>query len=101
VTLPVVAATVVGLAAGVPFAVAFTAAARTRPEAPATAVGFVNGAAALVIVVGTPLLGLSFSAPGDGRIGFLVVAALWGSALLVLPDKRELAQARGPRARGY
>jgi MFS family permease len=101
VTLAVVAATVVGLAAGVPFAVAFTAAARTRPEAPATAVGFVNGAAALVIVVGTPLLGLSFSAPGDGRIGFLVVAALWGSALLVLPDKRELAHARGARARGH
>ena len=32
--------------------------------------------AAVTILVGTPLLGLTFSLPGDGRIGFAVVAAL-------------------------
>jgi hypothetical protein len=32
--------------------------------------------AAVTILVGTPLLGLSFSLPGDGRIGFVAVAAL-------------------------
>jgi hypothetical protein len=39
-------------------------------------VGFVNMIAAVTILVGTPLLGLTFSLPGDGRIGFLIVAAL-------------------------
>ena len=70
------AAAVVGIAAGVPFAPAFAGAARLRPDAPGAAVGFVNMVAAVTILVGTPLLGLSFSLPGDGRIGFLVVAAL-------------------------
>lgn len=70
------AAAVVGIAAGVPFASAFAGAARLRPDAPGAAVGFVNMIAAVTILVGTPLLGLSFSLPGEGRIGFLVVAAL-------------------------
>ena len=88
--LAVIGAGLVGLAAGIPFSPAFTGAARTRPEAPATAVGFVNGFAALTIVVGTPLLGLTFSLPGDGRLGFVVVAGLWAAALLALPSTREL-----------
>jgi MFS family permease len=79
VVLLVVVAAVLGLAAGVPFAMAFTGAAATRPEAPGAAVGFVNAWASLTIVAGTPLVGLTFSLPGDGRIGFValgVVAAL-------------------------
>ncbi|HZP72165.1 MAG TPA: MFS transporter [Gaiellaceae bacterium] len=72
----VLGAAIVGLAAGVPFAPAFANAVRIRPDAPGAAVGLVNMAAAVTIVVGTPLLGLSFSLPGDGRIGFAVVAAL-------------------------
>jgi MFS family permease len=72
----VLGAIAVGLAAGLPFAPAFSGAARLRPDAPGAAVGFVNMAAAVTILVGTPLLGLSFSLPGDGRIGFAVVAAL-------------------------
>ena len=75
--LAVVAAAVVGLAAGLPFASAFTGAARLRPDAPGAAIGFVNMAAALTILVGTPLVGLSFSLPGDGTVGFAAVAALW------------------------
>jgi MFS family permease len=70
------AAAAVGIAAGIPFAPAFAGAARLRPDAPAAAVGLVNMLAAVTILVGTPLLGLSFSLPGDGRIGFLVVAVL-------------------------
>ncbi|HSP74356.1 MAG TPA: hypothetical protein VLN26_18440, partial [Gaiellaceae bacterium] len=54
-------------------------------DAPATAVGFVNMIAATLILVGNPLLGLGFSAPGDGRIGFAVVAALWLASLSALP----------------
>ena len=86
----VVGAALIGLAAGIPFAPSFTGAALTRPDAPAAAVGFVNGAAALVTLVGTPLVGLTFSAPGNGRLGFAFVAAGWLVALALLPSARRL-----------
>ncbi len=82
----VAAATVLGLAAGVPFARAFTGAAAARPDAPGAAVGFVNAWAALVIVAGTPLVGLTFTLPGDGRIGFVVLGALAMLASLAAPE---------------
>jgi MFS family permease len=81
----VCAAAVVGFAAGIPFAPSFAGAQRLRPDAPGAAVGTVNMAAAVTILVATPLLGLAFSLPGDGRIGFVVVAALWGAAALTKP----------------
>jgi MFS family permease len=82
--LAVAAAAVAGLAAGIPFASAFAGAARLRPEAPGAAVGLVNMVAAVTILVGTPLVGVTFSLPGDGRIGFLVVAALWAAAAVAV-----------------
>jgi len=99
--LAVVGALLVGLAAGIPFSPAFTGAAVTRPDAPATAVGFVNTAANFVVLVGTPLLGLSFSLAGEGRLGFAVVAALWLGAVTLLPSRRALgaealSASRGP-----
>jgi MFS family permease len=81
----VAAASVTGLAAGIPFAMAFTGAAAARPDAPGAAVGLVNGLAALLIVVGTPLVGLTFSLPGDGRIGFAALGALAALAALATP----------------
>ncbi|HET7568313.1 MAG TPA: MFS transporter [Gaiellaceae bacterium] len=81
----VAAATMLGLAAGVPFAMAFTGAAAARPDAPGAAVGFVNAWASLLIVAGTPLVGLTFSLPGDGRVGFLVLGALAALAALATP----------------
>ncbi|HEY2073207.1 MAG TPA: MFS transporter [Gaiellaceae bacterium] len=87
--LPIVAAfvvcAVIGLAAGVPFAMAFTGAAAARPDAPGAAVGFVNAWASLVVVAGAPLVGLTFSLPGDGRIGFVVVGILAALASLATP----------------
>ena len=80
-----VAAAVVGLAAGVPFAMAFTGAADARPDAPGAAVGFVNAWASLVIVAGAPLVGLTFSLPGDGRIGFVAMGILAAVASLATP----------------
>jgi MFS family permease len=80
----------IGLAAGIPFAPAFTGAALVRPDAPAAAVGMVNGAASLVVICGTPLLGLTFRLPGDGRIGFVLVAVLWLVALVLLPTERDM-----------
>jgi cyanate permease len=86
--LLVVAAAVIGLASGVPFPMAFAGAALDRPDAPGAAVGFVNMWAALVIVVGTPLVGLTFSLPGDGRTGFVVLGILAALAALLTPAWR-------------
>jgi nitrate/nitrite transporter NarK len=85
--LAVAGAAVVGLAAGIPFAPSFAGAARVRPDAPGAAVGFVNMIAAVTILVGTPLLGLTFSLPGDGRIGFAAVAALCLVTVVVRPTR--------------
>lgn len=81
----VAATTVVGLAAGIPFAMAFSGAAAARSDAPGAAVGFVNGLAALLIVVGTPLVGLTFSLPGHGRIGFAALGVAAALAALATP----------------
>jgi nitrate/nitrite transporter NarK len=89
--LTALGALLIGFAAGIPFAPAFQGAARLRPDAQAAAVGFVNGAASAVILVGTPLLGLAFSLPGGGRAGFVAVAVLWALALLLLPSAHALA----------
>jgi hypothetical protein len=91
--LVVIAAATAGLAAGFPFAPSFSGAARTRPDAPGAAVGLVNMGAAATILVSTPLLGLTFSLPGNGRIGFLVVAALWAATALTVRRGRSTGRA--------
>jgi MFS family permease len=88
--LVLLACALVGFGAGLAFAPVFAAAAALRPDGPGAAVGLVNMAGNLVIVAGTPLLGLSFALPGDGRLGFAAVAALWAAALLALPRVAEL-----------
>lgn len=88
--LALLGAVLVGMAAGLPFATIFVSAARARPHAPARAVGLVNGSGSTVILAGAPLVGLTFSWPGDGRIGFAVIGILWVGALLLLPTRREL-----------
>jgi MFS family permease len=88
--LAVLGGLLVGLGAGIPFAPAFTGAALTRPDAPAASVAVVNSAANLVVLVGTPLVGLTFSVTGEGRLGFAVIAALWLGALVLLPTARQL-----------
>lgn len=87
VNLPVaiVACAVAGFAAGIPFAPSFAGAQRLRPDAPAAATGAVNMAAAGTILLATPLLGLAFSLPGEGRIGFALLAVLWAAAALTRP----------------
>lgn len=81
------AAGVAGLAAGLPFAAVFSGAQAARPDAPGAAVGFVNVWAIAAIVAGTPLLGLTFSLPGDGRIGFACLAVLWAGALFAIRER--------------
>jgi MFS family permease len=81
----IAAAATLGLAAGVPYAKVFTAAAAARPDAPGASVGFVNAWPSLAIVAGTPVVGLTFSLPGDGRIGFVAIGALAALAALATP----------------
>jgi hypothetical protein len=92
--LTLVGSAVVGLAAGVPFAYAFSAAAAARPDAPAAAIGLVNMAAAAVILVGNPLLGLAFSTDTGGRIGFAAIALLWLSAMAAVSTRARARTAR-------
>ena len=87
--LAVAGSLLVGLATGLPWAYAFSGAARVRPEAPAMAVAFINTSGLVVTIGGIPLVGLAFSLPGHGRIGFLIVAALWIATLPVLLATRE------------
>jgi MFS family permease len=82
--LSAVGAFLLGLMAGLPFAVIFTAAQRLRPDTPGAAVALVNGCAALTILVGTPLAGLAFELPSDGRIAFVGIAVLAAAALAPL-----------------
>ncbi|HMK98180.1 MAG TPA: MFS transporter [Acidimicrobiales bacterium] len=92
---PVSGAVLVGLGAGISFAPTFTGAAASHPEAPAAAVGLVNMVANLCVLVGTPLAGLSFSLPGQGRIAFAVIAALWLVAWALLPSSDDLGARTG------
>ncbi len=77
-------ALVLGLLAGLPFAVTFAAAQRARPDAPGAAIALVNACGVLTILVATPLAGLAFGLPGDGRLAFAGIAALSAGALLVV-----------------
>ncbi|MDQ2895315.1 MAG: MFS transporter, partial [Actinomycetota bacterium] len=88
VSLDVVGAAAVGLAAGIPFGATMAGATRAYPRAAGAAVGAMNTYPVLTIVCGAPLVGLTFGLPGHGRIGFGVVAALWLCALAVIPRLR-------------
>jgi predicted MFS family arabinose efflux permease len=81
-------ALLVGLAAGLPFAIIFAAVQQARPDAPASAIALANGVALATILVGTPLAGLAFELPGDGRLAFVAIAGLSATALLALPRAR-------------
>jgi MFS family permease len=70
-----------GLAAGLPFAAIFEAAQRLRPDAPGAAIALVNACGVFAVLVGTPLAGLAFALPGDGRLAFAAIAALAAAAL--------------------
>ena len=86
--LSTLGALVLGLMAGLPFAVIFAAAQRARADAPAAAIALVNACAVLTILVGTPLAGLAFELPSDGRVAFAAIAVLGATALLALRSAR-------------
>jgi MFS family permease len=86
--LSTLGAFVLGFTAGLPFAVIFAAAQRQRPDAPGAAIALVNACAVLTILVGTPLAGLAFELPSDGRIAFAAIAVLAAAALIPLRSAR-------------
>jgi len=74
-------ASLLGLAAGIPFAAAFAGAQMIRRDGPGAAIGFINSCATLLIALGTPLVGVTFSMAGHGRAGFAAIAVLGDSRL--------------------
>jgi MFS family permease len=78
-------AALVGLAAGIPFASAFTLAARARPHEPAAAAGATNAIAIGAMLVATPLVGQAFASPGGSRAAFAVLAVAVAAAALAVP----------------
>lgn len=90
-------AVALGLAAGIPFGPAVAGLGRVFPGSPGAAFGAMNSYGLLTVVVGTPLVGLTFSLPGDGLIGFVAAAAYWAFAVLVLPDREALGAVPAPR----
>jgi predicted MFS family arabinose efflux permease len=89
-TVDTFAAALIGLAAGIPFGATVAGASRSYPKAPGAGVGAMNTYPVLTIVLGAPLLGLTFAMPGDGRIGFAVLAALWVATIAVIPRRVRL-----------
>ncbi len=87
----VAGAALAGLAAGIPFGATLVGATRIYPHAAGAAVGAMNIYPILVIVCGAPLVGLTFSLPGEGRIGFAALAALSLAAIAAIPRQLRLA----------
>lgn len=88
--LAVMGAVMVGLAAGIPFGPIVAGLGRTFRAAPGAAFAAMNFYGLMVIILGTPLMGVTFSLPGDGLIGFAAVALFWLLAALVMPSRQLL-----------
>jgi MFS family permease len=97
--LAVLGTVAVGLAAGVPVGPIVAGLGRTFPSAPGAAFAAMNTYALFVIVLGSPLLGATFSLPGDGLIGFVAAAGYWLVAAIALPGRELLSPSPEPTPR--
>jgi MFS family permease len=96
----ILTATVIGVAGGIPFGPALYGAGQAFPEFAGAAAGVVNTLSGVVIAIATPIVGLTFTLPGDGRIGFLLVGVAWMAvALRVPPSAAFRIPPRVPRER--
>jgi MFS family permease len=75
----------VGIGGGLPFGIVLSAAGRGPRETAGVALAAMNSYSLGAIIAATPLLGLTFSLPGSGRIGFAVAAGVCLLALAVVP----------------
>jgi MFS family permease len=80
----------VGIASGAPFGALVAGIGRAFPESPGSAFGAMNTYALVLIIVATPLVGLTLSLPGHGLIGFAAAAAFCLLAGLFLPAQELL-----------
>jgi MFS transporter, NNP family, nitrate/nitrite transporter len=80
-----VGAGAVGIGGGLPFGIVMTHAARGAGRAAGVALAAMNSYALVAVIAATPFLGLTFSLPGSGRIGFVVAAGVCLTALAVVP----------------
>jgi MFS family permease len=93
--LAIVCCSVIGVAAGLPFAAAFDAAASLRPDAPAAAVGLVNMLANLFVLAVTPVVGVLLGLASGGRLAFVAVGVVWALAAFAVPSARGLGLEQG------
>lgn len=91
----VLACAAIGVAAGIPFAPSFEAAAALRPDAPAAGVGLVNMLANLFVLVVAPVVGVLFGVAGGGPYAIAAIGVLWMGAAAVVPSDRGLGLPAG------
>lgn len=85
--LALLGSVLVGIASGAPFGALVDGIGRVFPDSPGAAFGAMNTYALVLIIVGTPLVGVTLSLPGDGLIGFAAAAGFCLLAGLFLPPQ--------------
>ncbi len=85
VAVAVVAAATVGMMAGLPYGILLAGLGHAFPRQVGSAIGAMSTYAVAAIVVCTPLLGVTFSLPGEGLIGFGAAGLLWFASVAGLP----------------
>ena len=85
--LALLGSVLLGIASGAPFGALVDGIGRVFPDSPGAAFGAMNTYALVLIIVGTPLVGVTLSLPGDGLIGFAAAAGFCLLAGLFLPPQ--------------
>ncbi|MBS1879246.1 MAG: MFS transporter [Actinobacteria bacterium] len=85
-----VATLLIGFSSGAPFGTLVAGIGRVFPDSPGAAFGAMNTYALTLIIVGTPLVGLTLSLPGHGLIGFAACSAVCIVAGCFLPPQKLL-----------
>lgn len=96
--LAVLASLLLGIACGAPFGTLVAGIGRVFPDSPGAAFAAMNTYALVLIIFGTPLVGLTLSLPGNGLIGFAGAAGFWLLAAMFLPAQRTLEPAAAGEA---
>jgi predicted MFS family arabinose efflux permease len=95
--LALLGSVLLGIASGAPFGALVDGIGRVFPDSPGAAFGAMNTYALVLIIIGTPLVGVTLSLPGDGLIGFAAAAGLCLLAGLFLPPQ-DLLEPPAPEA---
>ena len=96
--LALLGSVLLGIASGAPFGALVDGIGRVFPDSPGAAFGAMNTYALALIIVATPLVGVTLSLPGDGLIGFAAAAGFCLLAGLFLPPQNLLEPPQPERA---